>query len=111
MEDLVAACLAWLKWVRKPRVSSILIEQGPQVLGFKRARDIEAQWSLRAVRRSLERACAAGEIEVTSVEVTALLINAMLAEAALISAYRKPRVSIAAQEASVRQFLEGLRAR
>ncbi|MFK8049600.1 MAG: TetR/AcrR family transcriptional regulator [Halioglobus sp.] len=109
LEELLAACSAWLGFVRKPEVARILLDQGPQVLGWKRARDIEAESSLTPMRSSLERACAAGEIEVSSIEVTALLINALLAEAALISAYGKPRVSSAVLEASIRKFVEGLR--
>ena len=61
------------------------------------------------MRRSLQSAVKAGEIDVPSVEIAASLINAMLAEAALVSAYGKPRVSVAVLEASVRKFLEGLR--
>ncbi len=109
LEELLAASSAWLRFVRKPAVARVLLDLGPQVLGWKRARQIEAEASLAPMRRSLERARAAGEIEVPSVEVTALLINALLAEAALVSAYGKPRVSIAALEASIRQFVEGLR--
>ncbi len=109
LEELLAACGAWLSYVRKPEVARILLEQGPQVLGWKRARDIEAESSLTPMRSSLERACAAGEIEVPSVEVAALLINALLAEAALVSAYGKPRASSAVVEASIRKFVEGLR--
>ncbi|MEM9623898.1 MAG: TetR/AcrR family transcriptional regulator [Pseudomonadota bacterium] len=109
VEDLIAACNAWLRLVRKPEVATILIEQGPQVLGWKKARDIEAASSLAPMRRAIANACAAGEIEVPSVDVTALLINALLAEAALMSLHRKPKVSVALQEASIRLFIEGLR--
>lgn len=108
LEDLLTACNAWLRLVRKPEIASILIEQGPQVLGWKRARDIEAESSLSPMRRAIKRACDAGQIKVHSVEVAALLVNAILAETALISLHRKPRVSIAVQEASIRQFIEGL---
>ncbi len=111
LEELLAACGAWLSFVRKPDVARILLDQGPQVLGWQRARDIEAESSLAPMRSSLERAHTAGEIEVSSVEVTALLINALLAEAALVSAYGKPRVSIAVLEESIRKFIEGLRVR
>ena len=104
LEELLAACGAWLGFVRRPAVATILLDQGPQVLGWQRARDIEAESSLAPMRRSLERACAAGEIE-----VSALLINALLAEAALMSAYGKPKVSIAVLEQSIRKFVEGLR--
>ena len=109
LQELITSCHAWLRFVRKPDVATILIEQGPQVLGWKRARDIEAKSSLAPMQTAIERACAAGELEVPSVAVTALLINALLAELALISVYRKPKVSVAAQEASIRQFIEGLK--
>ena len=109
LEELLAACSAWLSFVRKPEVAKILLDQGPQVLGWKRARDIEAESSLTPMRSSLEAAYKAGEIDVSSVEVTALMINALLAEAALMSAYGKPRASSAVLEASIRQFVEGLR--
>ncbi len=109
LEELLAACGAWLSVVRKPAVARILLDQGPQVLGWKRARDIEAEASLAPMRISLERAYTAGEIEVSSVEVTALLINALLAEAALVSAYGRPKVSIAVLEESIRKFVDGLR--
>jgi len=109
LDELLAACSAWLSFVRKPEVARILLDLGPQVLGWKRARDIEAKSSLAPMRRSLERANTAGEIEVPSVEVAALLINSLLAEAALISAYRKPRAPLSVLEASIRKFVEGLR--
>ncbi len=109
LEELLAACGSWLGLVRKPEVAKILLDQGPQVLGWKRARDIEAESSLAPMRSSLERAYTAGEIDVSSVEVTALLINALLAEAALVSAYGKPKVSIAVLDESIRKFVEGLR--
>ena len=109
LDELLAACSTWLRFVRKPEVARILLDLGPQVLGWKRARDIEAESSLAPMRRGLERANTAGEIQVPSLEVTALLINALLAEAALISAYGKPRVSLAVLEASIREFVEGLR--
>ena len=109
LQELITSCHAWLRFVRKAEVATILIEQGPQVLGWKRARDIEAKSSLAPMQTSIERACSAGELDVPSVAVTALLINALLAELALISVYRKPKVSVAAQEASIRQFIAGLK--
>ncbi|MEM6581781.1 MAG: hypothetical protein AAF699_10935, partial [Pseudomonadota bacterium] len=92
-----------------PAVAAILIEQGPQVLGWKKAREIESKSSLRPMQTAVERACAAGEIEVPSVEVAALLINALLAETALIALYGKPKISTTEQEASVRRFITGLK--
>ncbi len=109
LEDLIGACLAWLREVRRPDVAAILIDQGPQVLGWKRARDLEALSSLRRMTQGLERAIAAGEVRVPSVQLAARLINAALAEAALAALHREPRTSRATQEAAIRQLIEGLR--
>ena len=110
LEDLLAACSVWLSVVRLPDVAKIHLELGPQVLGWQRAREIEAEYSLPLMCASLDQAKAAGEIDTPSVQVTALLLNALLAEAALIAAYGKPRASRSVLEASVRQFVDGMRA-
>lgn len=111
IESLVSACTAWLRAVRRPEVAAILLNQGPGVLGWKRAGDLESQSSLDLVTKSVERAVRAGEVEVPSVELAARLINAVLAEAALTRLHGKPSVSVGEQEAAVRQFIEGLRVR
>ncbi len=108
LETLVQVCLRWLREVRKPDVAAIVIEQGPRVLGWKRARDLEARTSLGLMVRGLERAESAGEVEVESVELAARFLNAVLAEAALASVHRAPRLSNAAIERSIRQVIEGL---
>ena len=108
LETLVQVCLRWLREVRKPAVAAIVIEQGPQVLGWKRARDLEARTSLGLMVRAIERAESAGEVEVESPELAARFVNAVLAEAALASLHRRPRVSYAAVERSIRQMIEGL---
>jgi len=109
LENLISACLAWLRAVRQPEVASILLNQAPRVLGWERARDLEDSSSFSLMKLSLDRAVAAGEVRVPSVELTARLINSMLAEAALAMLHGKPVTSVAKQEAAVRQFIEGLR--
>ena len=109
LESLISACIAWLRAVRKPEAAAILLNQAPQVLGWKRARDLEANSSLLLMTKSLDHAIATGEVQVPSVELAARIINAMLAEAALAVLYGDPATSIAKQEAAIRQFLEGLR--
>jgi AcrR family transcriptional regulator len=106
LEALVEACLAWLREACRPEVAAILIDQGPAVLGWKRARDLEAKTSLALMTRGLTRALAAGEIEVGSVSLTARLLNAVLAEAAL-SALHEGAVATEI-EASIRQWVGGL---
>ena len=108
LETLTQVCLRWLKEVRRPAVAAIVIEQGPQVLGWKRARDLEARTSLGLMIRGIERAERAGEVEVESVELAARYLNAVLAEAALASVHRRPRLSNAAVERSIRQVVQGL---
>lgn len=109
LESLISACIAWLRAVRKPEAAAILLNQAPQVLGWKRARDLEANSSLLLMTKSLDRAIATGEVQVPSVELAARIINAMLAEAALAVLHGDPATSIAKQEAAIRQFIEGLR--
>ncbi len=108
LETLVQVSLRWLREVRKPTVAAIVIEQGPQVLGWKRARDLEARTSLGLMMRGIARAERAGEVEVESVELAARFLNAVLAEAALASLHRRPRLSNAAIERAIRQAIEGL---
>ena len=107
IENLIQGCLAWLRETRKPAVGAILLELGPQALGWKRARELEAKTSLGLVMRSLERAAAAGQIDLPSVPLAARFVNAAVAEAALASRYGQ-RISMATVEASLRHWLSGL---
>lgn len=108
LEDLISASLAWLRAARRPDVAAILLDQGPQVLGWKRARDLEAEKSLALMKRGLERAIEAGEVQVPSVEFAARLINAVMAEAALAALHREPAISAAKLEGTIRQLIEAL---
>ena len=108
LASLVDACLAWLRVVQEPEIASILIGQGPQVLGWERARELEGVSSLGVMTRALERAVASGEIDVVSVPLAARLVNAMLAEAALAAINGTPPTSTDDLERAVRQFIEGL---
>lgn len=108
LTSLTNACLAWLEEVRKPDVAAILIDQGPQVLGWERARDIEAETSLGITSSGLRAAMKAGEICVPSIEVAARFLNAVLAEAALVSLHNDPPISQADLEASLRHLIAGM---
>lgn len=108
LAELTNACLAWLREVQDPSVAFILLDQGPHVLGWKRARDLEAETSLGLMAGALESAVAAGEVDVVSVRVTAQLLNALLTEAALVALDDAPEPSPAELEVSIRQFIAGL---
>ena len=89
-----------LQWLPKDRA--------PQVLGWKRAREIEAQYSLAPMQFALNKAIAAGEADVDSVEFTALLINAVLAEAALEAIHKQAGEPLEAQEAIVTKVIRAI---
>ena len=110
LEALLESCFAWLQTVRQAEVASILIDQGPRVLGWERARELEGKTSYRPMRKSLERAVAEGAIRVESVPLATRFINAMLTEAAMELLYSESRVSKRKTELMLRQFIEGLRA-
>jgi AcrR family transcriptional regulator len=106
LEGLIATGLAWLREAGRPEVAAILIDQGPVVLGWKRARDLEAQTSLGLMTQALTRAIAAGELEVPSVPIAARLLNAALAEGALAALH--DGLDQAEIEASIRHWIRGL---
>ncbi len=108
VDDLTRACLAWLREVRRPHAAAILLDQGLHVLGWQRARDLEAETSLRLMEGALEDAASAGEIDVVSIPLTARLLNAILAEAALVAVNEAPATAAAELEQTIRQFIEGL---
>ena len=109
LEDLIQACFRWLKVVQDPVSTAILLDQGPKVLGWQRARDLESKSSLDLMRKGLERSEQAKEIQLPSLELTARILNAIIAEAALAQLYAQPKTSRQTQEASIRLFIEGLR--
>ncbi len=108
LDNLTRTCLAWLREVERPDAAAILLDQGPQVLGWQRARDLEAETSLGLMEAALEQASAAGEIDVVSVPLTARLLNAILAEAALVAVNDASAASAVELEQTIRQFIEGL---
>ncbi len=108
LEDMIQGCFAWLREVRRPKIAAILLDQGPQVLGWERARDVEAETSLALMTMSLKRAEQTGDITVPSIDLTARIINAALAEVALAALHNAPRVSRETQEATIRQFVLGM---
>jgi AcrR family transcriptional regulator len=108
LESLTNACLSWLKEVRKPDVAAILIDQGPQVLGWKRASDLEAETSLGLMTKGLTAAAEAGEIDVPSIDLAARFLNAALAEAALVALHGERRITHAELETSIRRVIAGM---
>ncbi|MAN63594.1 MAG: hypothetical protein CMI60_16795 [Parvibaculum sp.] len=95
----------------KPQSATILIDQAPQVLGWERARDLEAKTSLGLMTAGLKAAKEVGEIDVPSIELAARFLNAVLAEAALVALHSSRRVPQSELEASIRHFIVSLSAK
>ncbi len=108
IETLIDGCVRWLREARRPEVATILLEQGPRVLGFEGARDLEARYSLALMKAGLERAVSAGELNLPSIDLAARLINALLGEAALVSLKGRRGPSRKVVEETVRRLIEGL---
>jgi AcrR family transcriptional regulator len=83
LDALIAGCLAWLEVVSEPAITSILLVDGPNALGWERCRSLEEATSLGVMRASITAAVENGEMTVPSIDTTARLLNAVLAEAAL----------------------------
>ena len=109
VEVLMETCLNWMRVMRRPELATIILEQGPQVLGWQRARELEGELSMGPMKQGLKRAVEVGEITVSSLDLTARLLNALLAEAALAERYADPAVRRKNQVAAIRQFVLGLR--
>ncbi len=106
LDRLKQAALAWLAEVRKPETARILFDLGPKALGWRKAKEIEDENSLRALTASLQAAKDAGEADIASPEITARMLNALLAEAALLdleSAGSRQTVT-----ETLEKFLDGL---
>lgn len=109
LENLLSACLAWLAAARDPETAAILLDQGPQVLGWKRARDLEEEFSLGGMKRAIQLAAEAGELAVGSIDLAARILNAVLAELALAAIHHSDEADPASQEQMIRKVLAGFR--
>lgn len=85
---LGAALKAWMRLAIEPEPRRILLETGPAVLGFDRARMIEETITLPPVCRSIERIVERGEGRCGDVDLAARLLNAAVSELALTAIRR-----------------------
>jgi AcrR family transcriptional regulator len=84
-EALGAALKAWLRAARAPEPQRILLETGPAVLGFARARRIEDAITEPPMRLAINRAVEQGGASCADVTLAARLLNAAVAEMALMA--------------------------
>lgn len=82
-EALLCALKTWLRAVLEPRPRRILLEIGPGVLGFYRAREIERAQSEASLRALIVRTMAQGEADCADIDLSTRLLNAGVTEMAL----------------------------
>jgi len=107
LDVIYNSAVAWFKVVRELKVASIILEQGPSVLGGKRARAIEEKDSLESLVSMFQKAQQSGEINISSVTTIAKLFNALLAESAFID-IESGDPSWPQIEQIIKLFLDGL---
>lgn len=82
-EALSGALKAWLRTILEPRPRRILLDIGPGILGFSKARKIELAQSEAGMEMLINRIISGGEGECTNVGLAARLLNAAVTEMAL----------------------------
>jgi AcrR family transcriptional regulator len=82
-EALAAALKAWLRAAMAPEPRRILLETGPAVLGFARARKIEEDITHGPVCRAIMRANEPGKLSAEDVALASRVLNAAVLELAL----------------------------
>ncbi|GAB5382610.1 MAG: TetR/AcrR family transcriptional regulator [Aliiglaciecola sp.] len=107
LDYLIQAVLTWLNLVSEPELGSVLLAQGPKVLGWQRCREIEAKFSLQPMIETIEKCMASGQINVTSARATVQVINAMVTEMALIQLH-DPSVSVEELQSMLSKMIKGL---
>ncbi len=108
LNRIINFSLAWLKVVQKQDLAVIILELGPQVLGWQEARKRELKLGLGSLTDALENASKAGEVNVISIDLSAKIIYAMLGEVALEQLYNKKGTTREERENIVRQFIQSL---
>lgn len=86
LDRLTCAARAWLEELADDDTRRILLELGPEGLGWRRAKEIEDAHSIRALTAILTNAGEAGEAPNLSPQIAARMLNAVLTEAAFVLA-------------------------
>ena len=84
VEGLRAGCATWLRLSLDPAVQQIALVDAPAVLGWSRWRELDEQYTLGGVRRSLQSLADAGRVPAEQVDSLANMLLAAVGEAALL---------------------------
>ena len=109
VEGLRAGCGAWLRMALDPAIQQIALVDAPAVVGWSRWRELDEQYTLGGVRRSLQLLAEGGRLPADQVDVLANMLLASVSEAALlISRADDPRAALAAGQAAFDTLLDRL---
>jgi AcrR family transcriptional regulator len=109
-QGFLVGCQAFLDACLEPTVQRIILLDAPSVLGWETWRRIDAEYGLGLVRRSLQAAIDAGDVDPLPVDPLAHILLGALTEAAMVIA-RTQDVQLARAEvgAVVDRLLKGLK--
>jgi AcrR family transcriptional regulator len=109
VEGLRAGCGAWLRMALDPAIQQISLVDAPAVVGWTRWRELDEQYTLGGVRRSLQRVAESGRLPAAQVDVLAHMLLASVSEAALlIPRADDPEAALAAGQAAFDTLLDRL---
>ena len=107
LEALRAGTGAWLRAALAPEVQQIALVDAPAVVGWRRWRELDEQYTLGGVRAALRRLAEQGRVPEDQVDVLANMLLAAVGEAALlIPRADDPRTALAAGQAALDTLLE-----
>ena len=111
VEGLRAGCATWLRLSLDPAVQQIALVDAPAVLGWSRWRELDEQYTLGGVRRSLQSLADAGRVPAEQVDSLAnMLLAAVGEEALLIVRAEDPEGALASGLAAFDTLLDRLAA-
>jgi AcrR family transcriptional regulator len=109
VEGLRAGCVAWLQRALDPATQQIALVDAPAVVGWARWRELDEQYTLGGVRRSLQLIAQDGRLPADQVDVLANMLLAGVAEAAMLIPHADdPDAAFAAGRAAFDTLLDRL---
>jgi AcrR family transcriptional regulator len=109
VESLRAGCHAWLQMSLDPGAQQIALVDAPAVVGWSRWRELDEQYTLGGVRRSLQALAESGHVPAGQVDALANMLIAAVGEAALLIARSDdPEAALAAGQAAFDTLLDRL---
>jgi AcrR family transcriptional regulator len=109
VEALRAAWEAWFKLARDPAVRQIVLTDALSVVGWAKWREIDERYGFGRLKRTLQRAAAAGRMQEDLVDTFAHILLAAIFEVGLLIARAEdPDATTVTARAAVNQLLDRL---